>query len=138
MWFPIEVRVRGRRPPPLPPVVPVPVPAPPPAPLLDQRPSTFIGLVSDLARDPKQTLTIVMAIGGILVILTVCFFGCCLGVATAAKGLNGIPLRYVWSVGVGSASLLTLITTLVTHKIKKWLRSLRDDVANDDMQGLNS
>lgn len=134
MRWPIEIKV-GWRSPPSPPLS---VPAPPPAPLLDQRPSNFIGLVSDLARDPKQALTIVMALGCLLVITAGCIVGSCLAVAAAAKGINGIPLRYVWSVGVSGASLITAITAIIARAIRKRPRHPIADVANDGKQDRKS
>jgi hypothetical protein len=130
MRWPIEIRVGWRSPP----SPPLPVPAPPPAPLLDQRPSDFIGLVSDLARDPKQALTIVAALGLLLVIATGCVVGACFAVAAAAKSVNGVPLRYVWPIGVSSASLVTAITAIIARVVRKRPRPSIGDVANDGKQ----
>lgn len=134
MRWPIEIKV-GWRSPPSPPLA---VPEPPPAPLLDKRPSDFIGLVSDLARDPKQALTIVMALGLLLVIATVCIVGSCIAVAAAAKGISGVPLRYVWSIGVSGASLVTAITAIIARAVRKRPRPSVSDVANGGKQGVKS
>lgn len=134
MRWPIEIKVRWRSPP----SPPLPVPAPPPAPLLDQRPSDFVGLLSDWARDPKQALTIVAALGLLLVIAAACVAGACIVVAEAAKGLNGVPLRYVWPVGVSGASLVTAITAIIARAIRKRPRPSIGDVANGGKQDAKS
>jgi hypothetical protein len=104
MWSPFEVRLGGKPPP----------SAPPP-----DRPANVIGLFSDLSKNPKQAVTFVLMIGGILFIGTVCFAGVCVAVVEAAKGVKGVPLRSIASVGVSGASLLTLITTLLTGWIRR-------------------
>jgi len=136
MWSPIVINVGRKVPAPSPPPV-LPTLTSPSAPGTDQRPSNLIEFLSDLARDPRQALTIVFSVSILIVVFTLCFGASCVAVAMAAKGLHGIPLRYVWPVGTGGASLLT-ITTIIARAIWKRSRSSRTNAANGGRQSENS
>ena len=121
-WWPLEIRLRGSPPHLL-------------NSLLADRPSTIVGLLSDLARDRKQAFTLAFAAGYVMLIATACIAAIILVaaffvVATAAKGVKGIPLHYILPAGIGGASLITLTTTLIRIKIKK-LRASRADAGSD-------
>jgi hypothetical protein len=109
MWrWPIEIRLGGDS------VAP---PAPPPA----DRPNSYIGFFSDLSKNPKEARTFLFFIGGILVMFTSCAVVMILVVAFAAKGIKGVPLHYIWPIGIGGASLLTLAASLITTWIRRRL-----------------
>jgi hypothetical protein len=125
-WLPFEIRLRGpfeirlRGSPPA-----------PPEPLLD-RPTTVIGLLSDLARAPKQAFTLALAAGAFVGIVTLCLVSAVL-ITSAAKGIPSIPLHYLLPSMIGSTSLLTFITIRIRRRIKR-LRASRADVAIEDKQ----
>lgn len=121
MRWPIQFRLRGDR-------------SAPPAQLSPDRPTTVIGLLSDLTRNPQQAITFVLMVGGISFILTFCLIGALLAVSYAAKGTKGIPLHYIWPIGVGSATVVTFVTTLVTAWIRRSVRASRADAADDHTQ----
>jgi hypothetical protein len=73
----------------------------------------------------------------LLVVFTVCLVVCCVAVSAAAKGLHGIPVRYIWPVGVSVSSLITLSTTIIIRKVKKRLGASRGDAPNEDTQGVS-
>jgi hypothetical protein len=123
--WPFELRLRGS-------------PPAPPEPLLSGRPSTFIGLLSDLARDPKQAFTLAFAASVVMVVATLCVVGITLAgafflVVTAAKGIKDIPLHYILPGGISGASLITLVTILIRAQIKRRM-ALRADAADDGKQ----
>jgi MFS family permease len=124
MRWPIELRLGGSPP-----------PATPPVALPQDRPSSVVGFLSDLSRNPKEAFTFVMIIGGILVITALCFTGVCVAVITAARGIKGIPLRYILSVGISGASLLTLAASLITRWIRRSVRASRANGATERTQG---
>jgi hypothetical protein len=110
MRWPIHITFGGG--PAVPPEPALPIPARP------DRPSTVIGFLWDLSLNPKQAFVFVIMIGAIAVIVTACIVGASYGVAAAAKGVKGVPLRYIWSLGLPAASLVTLVTTMV----RRWIR----------------
>lgn len=121
MRWPIQFRIGGH-------------PTTPPTPPSPDRPTTVIGFLSDLSRSPQQALTFVLMIGGISFIVTVCLIGALLAVSYAAKGTKGIPLHYIWPIGVGGATVVTFVTTLVTTWIRRSVRASRADAADDRTQ----
>src|SRR6266702_4811613 len=126
MRWPIELRLGGS-----------PAAAPPPVAFPRDRPSSVVGFLSDLSRNPKEAFTFVLIIGGILMIATLCFAGVCIAVIAAARGIKGIPLRYILSVGISGASLLTLAASLITRWIRRLVRALHDRAATESRQGHN-
>jgi len=106
----------------------------PSAPAPPDRPSTVIGLFSDLSMSPKQAVTFVFVVGSIIIIASLCFVGVCFAVAAASRGMKGIPLRYIFSIGVSGASVVTLVTALVTHRFRKWAKAVQGDAADDGKQ----
>lgn len=111
MWWPIQIRFGGGSP--APPEPALPIPARP------DRPSTVVGLLSDLSLNPKQAFVFVMMIGAIVIVVAACIVGVSFGVAAAAQGVKGVPLRYIWSLGLPGASVLTLTATMVTRWIRR-------------------
>ena len=107
-WPPIGFKLRG-----------VPTPPATPAPLLSDRPSTVLGLLSDLTRDPRQAIVFVFIVGSLLVIITLCFVGACFAIVAAAKGIKGVPMSATVSVGLSGASIVTLVSTIVARKFRK-------------------
>jgi uncharacterized membrane protein YdcZ (DUF606 family) len=98
------------------------------------RPSTVIGFLSDVTSNPKQAATFVFVVGAIIFIASVCFMGACLAVAVASKGIKGPQLRYMWPFGVGGASMVTLVTTLVVRWILRKLWKAAKGDAGDGSQ----
>jgi len=96
-------------------------------PLLADRPSTVVGLISDLCKKPSEAFIFVVIIGSLVVIVTLCLVGVCFAVIIAARGIKGIPLGYTLPIGFGGASLITLLTTIV----KSWVKASRAAAAND-------
>lgn len=114
MRWPIQIRFGGHVPAPPEPALPIPA-----SPGRPDRPSNFVGLLSDLSLNPRQAFVFVMMIGAIVVIVTACFVAVCFGVAAVAHGIKGVPLRYIWSLGVPGASLVTFAATMVTRWIRR-------------------
>lgn len=110
-WF----TPRGTRVPPVPQVSP----SLPGSPAFD-RPSTVLGLVSDVLSDGKKAGRLVFIVGSILAILAVCIAAEVFVVMAAARELRGIPATTTVSVGATSASILTLVVTLLS----RWVRNL--------------
>jgi hypothetical protein len=123
MRWPIGFRVRRANPPPVP-VSPAPG-------MLPGRPSTIIGFLSDLCNNPKQAVTFVFVIGSIIFIASLCLVGVCLGVAEASRGIRGIQIRYIWTVGISGASLLSFTVALVTRWLKKSAKGAQGDAVPD-------
>ena len=119
MWWPFGSRLGGRAPLPS-------APAPP------NRPSTVVGFFWDLSMNPKQAATFVFIVGSIIVIASLCFSGACFAIVEASKGIKGIQLRYVLTVGISGASILTLVTTLVTGWLRRLAKAARVDAASAD------
>lgn len=129
MRWPIEVKLGGRPPPELPPPAPHSSPPEPRSERPAGRPSTFIELFSDLSKDREHAATFVRTVGWILVIATICVVIviatiCVAVVVEAAKGIKGVPF-YVLPAGLGGASLVTLITTLLTRWVRRLGKSVR-------------
>jgi hypothetical protein len=114
--WPIEIRFGGDTSPPV-----TQAPAPPATQPPADRPTNYIGFFSDLSRNPKQAMTFMCFVGGTLFMITGCIVAMLLVVAFAAKGTKGAPLHYIWPIGVGGASILTLIVSLVTAWIRRRL-----------------
>lgn len=127
--WPIEIKVRGSTS--EPPLAPALGPEISMSPNADQRPSNLIGLLSDLAKDPKQAVTIVMTFAGLAIVFTACFVIVLLTLSSATKGVRGISLRYAWPIGAGSASMVTFTTIFVRVMLKR-LRSSQSDRASVD------
>lgn len=130
MPWPIEVRLGGSRPLPPPPDAPSRPSTPDPS----NRPSTIVGFLSDLSKNPKQAFTFVLTIGSIIGIATLCFAGACFAVTEAAKGIKGVPLQYILPVGISGASILTLAATLLTGWIRRLLKVPRADAESGHSQ----
>lgn len=103
------------------PVPPVPQVSPslPGSPALG-RPSSTLELISDLLSDSGKTCRFVFIVGSVLVIIAACIAGDCFAIMAAARELKGIPVTTTVSVGATSASVLTLVVTLVA----RWVRNL--------------
>jgi len=127
MRWPIHITFGGGPTAPPEPALPI-----PPRP---NRPSTVVGFLSDLSLNPKQAFIFVLMIGAIAIILTVCIVGGCYGVAAAAKGIKGDALKYVWSLGLPSASAVTLIATMVTRWIRRPKASLSGESSEKSPDG---
>jgi hypothetical protein len=110
-------------------------PAPlPSVPAVPDRPSTIVGFLSDLSMNPRQAVTFVFIVGSIIVIASLCFVGMCFAIAAASKGIKGIPLRYILSLGISGASLLTLGTTLVVRWLRKLAKAAQADATSAGKQ----
>ena len=114
MMWPLWFTRRGAGVPHVP--VPVSMPSSPPAP---GRPATALEFASDLSKNFPQALTFVFLVGSLLVILAACIAGDCFAVMVAAKELKGIPATTTFSIGLSSASVVTLVSTLVA----RWIRN---------------
>lgn len=103
------------------PVPPVPQVSPslPGSPALG-RPSSTLELISDLLSDSGKTRRFVFIVGSVFVIIAVCIAGDCFAIMAAARELKGIPVTTTVSVGATSASVLTLVVTLMA----RWVRNL--------------
>jgi hypothetical protein len=93
--------------------------APPvPATLPSARPATGLEFISDLTSDFRKALTFVFLVGSLVVIVAGCIAGDCFAIMAAATELKGVPAPTTVTVGVGGASLLTLLATIATRWIK--------------------
>jgi hypothetical protein len=123
MRWPIEIRFGDS----------TPEPPPQPAP---SRPPTILEFIGELTKSGKRAFIAVMIPGGIMIIGTACFIASVLAIHFAAKGIR-VPLREIWPAGVGSASLVTAVTALVTRRFRKSAKASRDAAANDHTQDGN-
>jgi hypothetical protein len=107
-------------------------PEPPPQPA-PSRPPTFLEFIGELSKNGRRAFIAVMIPGGIMIIGTACFIASVLAIHFAAKGIR-IPLRQFWPAGVGSASVVTAVTALVTRRFMKSAKASRDAAASDHTQ----
>jgi len=92
---------------------------PPAAPgLLPSRPATGLEYLSDLTSDPKKALLFVFIFGSLIVISAASFAGVIFVIMEAAKQLRGVPVSATVSVGIGGASLLTLLSALIARVLR--------------------
>jgi hypothetical protein len=83
-----------------------------------QRPDNIFGLLSDLTRHPRQSVTLIILIGSILVIATLCVAGGVWVVMEATKGLKVGALPAVLT-GIPGASLVAILASRIMRWFKK-------------------
>jgi len=79
-----------------------------------KRPDSFIGLLSDLTRYPKEGVMFVFIVGGIVLIIAACVTGGEWVITEACKNLKGNALA-VTAAGISGTSLLSFLTSLIVR-----------------------
>lgn len=133
-WWPVRAQRRGPAAPasilaaptittqPSPPQEPDTQPAHPAEPQPFQRPDNIFGLLSDLTRFPRQSVMLIVLVGSIMAIATLCVASGVWAVMEAAKGLKVGALPAVLT-GLPGASLLAFLAS----RIMRWFKKPRKD-----------